>query len=332
MPPPKSEARQIAIELCRKHPEHAARGLARMLQERVNGAMTLDACRSMIRKVFGAHGKNDTKHAEVPRGKRKPGQQVKCPPSIAKPWEPHEIKCKRLGIVSDIHNPFHAVEAVEPAFRQLKASKIDHLLLNGDIFDCYPQSFHERRPSKRNFRDEKKHNIEFLRYIRKLFPKIPITFKLGNHEERWYRWLWEHAPEIGEEPELSFEQWYKCDELDIDVVEDQRIIMAGKLAIAHGHELGKGMTSPVNPARGAFLRTLHTILVGHHHRTSGHCESNMWHDETFVWSTGCLCDMTPEYARINKWNWGFAQVDIERGGEFQVTNYRIAKNGNVRAS
>ena len=214
----------------------------------------------------------------------------------------------------------------------MRDSGIDHLLLNGDIFDCYPQSFHERRPSKRNFQAEKKHNIAFLEYIRKQFADIPITFKLGNHEERWYRWLWEHAPEIGEEPELSFQQWYRCDDLDIEVVEDQRIIMAGKLAIAHGHELGKGMTSPVNPARGAFLRTLHTILVGHHHRTSGHCEPNMWHDETFIWSTGCLCDLAPEYARINKWNWGFAVVNIEARGEFEVTNYRLNKEFRVRAS
>ena len=332
MAKPKSEARQIAVELCRKYPEHSARGLARILRERLGGAITLEQARGYIRVVFGTIGKDAAPFAEVPREKRKAGALPPCPPSIAEPWIPHKLKATRLGIISDVHNPYHSVKAVENTVSKLRDSGIDHLLLNGDIFDCYPHSFHERRPSKRNFQAEKKHNIAFLEYIRKQFADIPITFKLGNHEERWYRWLWEHAPEIGEEPELSFEQWYRCDDLGIEVVEDQRIIMAGKLAIAHGHELGKGMTSPVNPARGAFLRTLHTILVGHHHRTSGHCEPNMWHDETFIWSTGCLCDLTPEYARINKWNWGFAVVNIEARGEFEVTNYRLNKEFRVRAS
>jgi hypothetical protein len=85
-------------------------------------------------------------------------------------------------------------------------------------------------------------------------------------------------------------------------------------------------------ARGAFLRTLSTILVGHGHRTSGHAESNLWHEEVFCWSQGCLCDMNPEYARVNRWNWGFATVDISKGGEFGVENMRISSDGTVRTS
>lgn len=331
MPSNKTEIGIEAERLCKEYPEHSARGLARMLQARLNGAYTLEQCRSCIRRQFGIGGVSVRKHATVPRAKRKSGE-VRCPPSLAKDWTPYEIKCKRLGILSDTHAPYQSVVAVEAAIKTLQEARIDHLLLNGDILDNYAQSFHERMPSKRNFKYEKEHGLEFLQYIRESFPRIPITYKLGNHEERWYRWLWQHAPEIGEESELSFEQWFKLDKFKMQCVDDQRIIMAGKLAIAHGHELGKGMTSPVNPARGAFLRTLHTILVGHHHRTSGHCESDMWHDETFVWSTGCLCNLNPEYARINKWNWGFAMVDVAKDNSFQVSNYRITKTGVVRRS
>ena len=85
-------------------------------------------------------------------------------------------------------------------------------------------------------------------------------------------------------------------------------------------------------ARGAFLRTLHTVLVGHGHRTSGHAESSMWHDEVFCWSQGCLCDLTPEYARINRWNHGFAVVTVDKDGTFDVDNLRISKQGKVRSS
>ena len=42
-----------------------------------------------------------------------------------------------------------------------------------------------------------------------------------------------------------------------------------------------------------------------------------------TWSTGCLCDLTPEYARLNRWNHGAAHVEISNGGDFHVTNFRI---------
>jgi hypothetical protein len=62
--------------------------------------------------------------------------------------------------------------------------------------------------------------------------------------------------------------------------------MCGELPVLHGHEKGKGISSPVNQARGAFLRLLHTVLEGHGHRTSGHAESDMWHRETFLLEHG----------------------------------------------
>jgi len=108
--------------------------------------------------------------------------------------------------------------------------------------------------------------------------------------------------------------------------------MLGKLPVLHGHEKGKGMSAPVNQARGAFLRLHHTVLEGHGHRTSGHCEPDMWGNEVFCWSTGCLADLRPEYARLNKYNHGFATVDVHADGSFDVQNMRITKDGVVRTS
>ena len=53
----------------------------------------------------------------------------------------------------------------------------------------------------------------------------------------------------------------------------------------------------------------------------------MWHSETTAWSTGCLCNLRPEYAKFNRWNHGFAFVDIDKSGEFEVHNYKIARKG-----
>ena len=41
------------------------------------------------------------------------------------------------------------------------------------------------------------------------------------------------------------------------------------------------------------------------------------------WSTGCLCDLHPRYMPLNKWNHGFAIVDLDTAGGFSVRNFRI---------
>ena len=42
--------------------------------------------------------------------------------------------------------------------------------------------------------------------------------------------------------------------------------------------------------------------------------------------------MRPEYARVNKWNHGFATVEVAADGNFNVENYRISKKGEIRSS
>jgi hypothetical protein len=174
--------------------------------------------------------------------------------------------------------------------------------------------------------------ISGLEWIRHEFPKARIVFKLGNHEERWDHFIWNRAPEIYDLANVRIDELVKAKQFGIEVIGDQRPIMLGKLPVLHGHELGRSIFSPVNPARGAFLRTHHTVLVGHSHQTSGHADTDMFHSETFVWSTGCLCDLTPEYARVNRWNHGFAWVDIATDGSFSVRNMRINKRGEVRGA
>jgi hypothetical protein len=47
-------------------------------------------------------------------------------------------------------------------------------------------------------------------------------------------------------------------------------------------------------------------------------------DITTTWSLGCLCELHPAYLPINKWNHGFAIVDVD-GNNFHVRNKRIHK-------
>jgi len=43
-------------------------------------------------------------------------------------------------------------------------------------------------------------------------------------------------------------------------------------------------------------------------------------------SMGCLCGMNPMYMPINKWNHGFAYVELDlKSGEYHLHNLRIIK-------
>ena len=93
------------------------------------------------------------------------------------------------------------------------------------------------------------------------------------------------------------------------------------LTIIHGHELFNS-TAPVN-----FARTLQTNLgvcaiAGHRHQTSQHAFKTADDKHIHCWSLGCLCDMAPDYAVINRWNHGFATLELDKN-TFQVQNLRI---------
>jgi hypothetical protein len=231
-----------------------------------------------------------------------------------------------------VHVPYHSEVAVAAAVGHLKEQGLSGLLLNGDIADFYAISRYMKDPAKRDFKGELEAARGFLGWLRQEFPDIPIAYKAGNHEERWQHWLWQHASEISDDRRMSLTAWLDLAKLDIELVEDQRPVMLGKLPVLHGHELPKGMAAPVNVARGAWMRTLSTCLVGHSHRTSNHAESDMWHKETACWSTGCLCDLRPEFSVINRWNHGFAVATVHKGGQFDVHNYRVMQDGTVRSA
>lgn len=325
----------IVLAIVKAHPDAPARTLARRVVDECNGAITLEQARTRVRKALGLCGAKKRKQSSAKhlhRAARPAGQRYEMPPSQAEPWLPFDLGIVgRVGILSDIHVPYHDETALRAAVDHLQAERIDALLLNGDWADFYSISRHEKNPKHRNFRNELDAGRTFLKWVRQEFDGIPITVKLGNHEERWEKWLWEHAPEISDDPIMGIDNWYAMSALDMTLVKDKRIVMAGQLPILHGHEKGNGISSPVNQARGAFMRLHHTVLEGHGHRTSTHSEPDMMGRETVCFSTGCLCDLRPAYAVLNKWNHGAAIVTVHADRSFDVENFRI-QAGKVRQS
>jgi|688.fasta_scaffold210886_2 predicted phosphodiesterase len=321
-----------ARRLVKKLPEASTRTLARRLAKELN--IPFENARAAVKYVRGQSGEKKRrmvkdKSSFVPR---KTAPVVpSMPPSLKDSWEEYDLgNSIKIAVLSDIHVPYHDERALAEAVNFCKKRKPDVVLLNGDYGDWYSLSKYQKNPGKRNFKRELKLQIQGLEWIRHQFKSAKIVFKAGNHDERWDHWLWNFAPEITNLHQTRLKSILKLKKFGIDYVGDQRPIKAGDLSIFHGHELPKGIASPVNVARGVFVKTYDTVMVGHHHRTSTHVEGDWKHREVSCWSTGCLCELTPEYARINKFNLGFAFVTVLQDNAVDVENYRMDLEYNIR--
>jgi predicted phosphodiesterase len=228
-------------------------------------------------------------------------------------------------ILSDTHIPYHDKRALDIAINYGLSKKIDSILLNGDIIDCYQLSVYNPDPTKRDFWQEIVAFQQFIKILQNAFKGVKIYFKLGNHEERYDRIMIQRSPYFLNIPKFKFEVVLGCAELGIEVIKDQRIVYTGKMAWVHGHEV-KLKSAIVNPARSLFLKTYKTCGCSHLHRTSNHTEQSMDEKTINTYSTGHLSDPHPEYARINRWNHGLARVETDSDGNFVVINFPLVQN------
>jgi predicted phosphodiesterase len=239
-------------------------------------------------------------------------------------YEPFHMKHKRVLVLSDIHIPYHSIESLTAALDFAKGEKPDAILLNGDTIDFFQLSRFCKEPGKRSFAHELAAFKQFFEVLSKTFPAARIYFKAGNHELRYNHYLWMKAGELDGVNEFKLEEIIKARAEGIVTIMDKSIIKAGGLNILHGHEFGQSVFSPVNIARGLYMKAKASALQGHNHRSSDHTETNIEGKIVTTWSTGCLCELHPEYLPMNSWNWGFAIVDIDNQ-DFHVRNLRIHK-------
>jgi predicted phosphodiesterase len=322
---------KIARQYREQYPKMPTLTLARvMYNENAEVFKDVEAARYSLRHIEGKVGqlrkaqlKDKTFVLEDPR----PYNPFKLPESEEVTFEPHRITgVTKLGILSDIHIPYHSIQALTAALQHLKKSQVDGILLNGDTIDFYGLSRFMKDPRKRSVSHELKAVNEFLDILQKQFPKAKIIYKLGNHDIRYEHFLMHKAPELLGIAEFEFKNLLKLQSRGIELVGDKRIMKANKLNIIHGHEFGGSVFSPVNIARGLFLKGKVSAIQGHNHQVSEHTEPNMDGEITTTWSLGCLSELHPEYLPINKWSHGVATVELDGNGiDYEVSNRRIYK-------
>jgi hypothetical protein len=285
--------------------------------------------RSAIRILRGASGLRSKACAvsEFKGPKRKTGDPFAALPKGKvhyENWSAFDVPGELTALIlADLHIPYHHDAALTTALRYGRDRKPSIVLLNGDASDFFSVSFWEKDPRKRDLAGEIKMVREFLGIIRRAFPKSRIIYKLGNHEERWERYLSVKAPELLSMEEFAIGKVLHFDKHGVELVEDRRPIRTGGLNLIHGHEYRFNISNPVNPARGFYMRAKVHVIGSHLHQSSQHSEKNLDGNVVSTWSTGCLCDLHPDYAPLNNWNHGFSFVEVDKHNAFHVDNLRI---------
>jgi predicted phosphodiesterase len=332
----KTPARIEGENLCRKFPNAPDMQLARMLYKSFDKQLKdVETARAYIRTIRGHIGNNNRKNTKDKslfkpilrdtNSNKIPPSRIELPESFANDYSPFVIKQSRILVISDLHIPYHDNDAIRLALQYGIEKNVTCILINGDLMDMPAFSRFEKDWRMRTAGEEFEATRQFLRELRRLFPKAKIVFKEGNHDDRWERWLYNKAPEIFGDTEFRLDIRLKFGELGIDHVKDKKIIKLGKLSVLHGHEMAGG-AGGVNPSRSTFLKTTSNVLVGHFHKTSNHTETTMDGNIISVNSTGCLCGLNPLYMPINRHNLGFAYVECDiESGEYQIDNLKIIK-------
>lgn len=246
--------------------------------------------------------------------------------SIGKEYTSHKITSdfKKVGIMSDVHVPFHSMSALTCVIKYFREEKIDCLIMNGDIFDFYSISRHEKEKDLRDFAKEIEMGRNFLQKVRDLFPTIPIYYKMGNHEARWQKYLNEQAEEFAALHEMQFEQFFRLDKLNMIYIPDWQGIELADLLVLHGQEI---MAGGMNPSQSTWNKTFCNTLIGHVHRTTNTIKKNGFKEFFHSYSTGCLTQLSPKYYPFAQHNWGAALVNIE-DGKTKVNNF-VIKDGKI---
>lgn len=313
-------------EYLAKYPQLPSRTLATMIYDKENPLFTSkEQVYSAIRRYRGNHGIKNRKDLADKQfaSQNERVNPYELPKAITSDTSPFILPNGTWLIMADVHIPFHDEVAIECMVQWAqKHCNIDGVLMNGDIMDCYQVSTFCKDPRLSPIDEELETMGQFLDYIKHKFKKAMIVYKQGNHENRLERYLMQKAPELYGLEELRIQYFLKLKDKGITFVPEFKVIDADNVYILHGHEYRTGFTSPVNPARGMFLKAKECVISAHEHRTSNHNEQTIKGKLLSTWSMGCLCELKPQYRPLNQWNHGFGILEL-KDNQFEYDNRRI---------
>jgi len=320
----------IAREFRKEFPDMPTLKLARIMYADNNLIFKdVEDSRNFLRYIEGKKGaayKHKFKHTEFHMAESRRTNPYNLPKSYEEQRDPYilPVCCNNILLISDLHIPYHNIDAITIALDYGKKEKVNTIFINGDLIDCHSVSKFESDPKKRSIKEEFDATKEFLVQLRKAFPKALIYWLKGNHCIRWEKFLYSKVREIWDDDYFFLEERLQLNSVGVKILDDKVLVKAGKLSITHGHHIFKGAFTPVNPSRGAFLRAKQSLIVGHLHRPSHHPETDLDGKIISCWSTGCLCELRADYSPlVGNTMHGFAHIQLSKDGDYTVKNYSI---------
>lgn len=247
----------------------------------------------------------------------------------------HEIqlntKHSQIFVLSDIHIPFQDNDTLSIVFDAMVDAQPSHVVLLGDVLDCYSISKFCKRPDRvRNLQTEINIFYELMRELKKELPNTEFHYVLGNHENRLERLVLENPGLFGLEA-LEPSKLFRLDELGIFYHKTK--VKLNNFIYYHGDCVRKDTSYS---AKAEFMdHKMNDGISGHTHRL-GSYYTTYEQNPTGWFENGCLCKMEPDYLNDpDKANWqqGFTIVDsfdgINQGTQILINNHKFALNGKI---
>ena len=121
-----SQKTKIARELRERFPNTPTLTLAKKLsKEHFETFLGIEDARSVLRRIEGKHGERNRKNISdksLYKSDERPKNPFKLPKSYAKGRRHIDIKGKKILVLSDIHIPYHDIQALNVAIQSLKIS------------------------------------------------------------------------------------------------------------------------------------------------------------------------------------------------------------------
>lgn len=232
----------------------------------------------------------------------------------------------RVGILSDVHFPYHDTKAWKLTLKILPELNLDSIGIAGDFVDFEPVSRFVVHPRRRL---ELRPQVEIARRegllpLRSVLPHGQIWHMAGNHCQRMEKYLYNKAPELVDIDALTVPELLglKKSDLDIKPIAWGVGTNLGKLHILHGDEIKVGAATP---AKALLAKVNANILVGHHHKFDRYLQNSYRGEVKGAWVNGCLCRLDPDWHIFPNWQQGFSLIDVTSSGFFHVEQVLIMR-------
>lgn len=244
---------------------------------------------------------------------------------------------ERYFVVGDIHIPFHNPKLTELVFSIAKDSLSpgDTIFLNGDIGDLYSLNSHgPTHPDvAETLHTEMVAIQEFISWLRREFPEQKIIYQLGNHEDRYDRWVVKHSKPF--HGLLRFEDHLQLERYDIEYYPYNNAYQVPGTNIKIQHS---PPSYSVNSARTSLVKNMGGRWIwGCTHRPDKAYlkgQGSSYHEAHCLGWLGST-DLTDKHKRVFSYrkghdNWGhsFGQIDIVGNKSF-ITQTIIRNNSCV---